>query len=338
MRTIARWTIGVALTVAAVEGGLRLHSPVLPSLRGGVGPFVPAERPAVVALEPDVVGCVELDANGDAPKAWVRRFGAGDEPGHRILFAGDSVTLGQGVRPSETYAGLIGAAYANAYGVPVEVVNAGVNAAGYCGVIRAVHHHQAKAEFQKTVVTLFADDLEQRAVLLEGDRVRANPRAIDGLVAAVASRSHLFNWVWHAAVSKAVEHQTRVGGAPPAHIMLPGRSVPKQTLDNLHDSIKGLSHVNPVWLLVPPAGLSLCPTPADPTSECGWMAADMDRIAEVLDAAQADWVDLRTIHEPSHVLDAERAWWNRDGRLPVHPNAAGHAALAGGARSAVLKR
>jgi lysophospholipase L1-like esterase len=336
MRRSVVFCLAAGVAFGAGELVLRLQDSMLPSMRGGLEAFLPSERPAVVALEADLPGCVETDTNGAAPKAWGMRVGEGVGPAHKLLFAGDSVTLGQGVKPAETYAVLLGTAYAETKGVAVEVVNSGVNAAGYCGVIRSVHHHHAHESFERTVVTLFADDLEQRAVVLEGDRIRANPRQLSGAVARAATWSHLINWFWHLALSQSVKRVTEAGESPPAHVTLPGRTVPRETLLNLERSIQGLSGIAPLWLLVPPAGLSLCPERPDPRSECGWMAADLERIAAVLNASGEEWVDLRSIKGSNYILNIERAWWERDGRLPVHPNQEGHRALAAAAASAML--
>ena len=188
------------------------------------------------------------------------------------------------------------------------------------------------------MIGLFADDLEQRAVVLDGEHVRANPTQLDGWVARLASEWYAFNWVWHAAVSAAVKDVVASGDRLPPHVMLPGRTVPKATLANLERAVRAAAAFDPIYLLVPPAGLRLCPENPDPTSECGWMVADMRRMAEVLDSANAAWVDLRTVPKEGHVLGVEHAWWRRDGRLPVHPNADGHRAIADAARRAVLSR
>ena len=331
-----RWVLGGALAVAAVEMGFRASGEALPSLRGGVSPFVPSERPGVVALADDVPGCIEEDSNGPPPTAWGMRVGTG--PGATLLFAGDSVTLGQGVSPSDTYAVQLGTSYAEAYGVTAEIVNAGVNAAGYCGVFRAVHHHHAHERFDRTVIALFADDLEQRAVVLEGEHVRANPAQIEGWVARLATASHAFNWVWHIALSAAVKDVVASGDPLPPHVRLPGRTVPETTLHNLERAIRAAARFEPIYLLVPPAGLRLCPERPAPNSECEWMVADMHRMAAALDSTNAAWVDLRNVPTEGHVLAVERAWWRRDGRLPVHPNASGHRAFADAAVQSIIGR
>jgi hypothetical protein len=76
----------------------------------------------------------------------------------KMLVAGDSVTLGSGVHPRDTWAVALGERLSAVSGRSVEIVNGGVNAAGYCGVIRTVHHHLATEDFDRVVVALFADD------------------------------------------------------------------------------------------------------------------------------------------------------------------------------------
>jgi len=64
----------------------------------------------------------------------------------------------------------------------------------------------------------------------------------------------------------------------------------------------------------------------------------MIRMAAVLDSTKAIWVDLRSVPTNEHVLGVEHAWWRRDGRLPVHPSADGHRALADAAGRTVISR
>ena len=330
---------GTVLALCTAELGLRTE-PELPSMRATYAPFHPSERPAVHGLQPDTPGCVELDPHGTAPRAWGMVIGEGEGPPIKVLFAGDSVTLGQGVRPRETFAVHLSEVLAKAKGISVEVVNAGVNAAGYCGVIRSVHHHHENETFDRTVITLFVDDLEQRAVVLEGGDLRANPALVDGWVAWAATESFAANWVWFQALRWAVDRSTSGGTRAPEYVATAERTVPAETLENLAQGIEGLSDKDVLWLLVAPVGFSLCEADADPNSECAWMAADGDRIAKVLDATGAEWVDLRNLWptgDGSAVLNVEMSWWREQGRLPVHPNPIGHAQIAGGAASAFLK-
>jgi lysophospholipase L1-like esterase len=335
-----RWLgLVAAAAFGLAELGLRAE-PELPSMRASFAPFQPSERPAVHGLQPDTPGCVELDPHGPAPRAWGMVVGEGEGPPARVLFAGDSVTLGQGVRPEGTFAVRMSEDLAKARGVPVEVVNAGVNAAGYCGIIRSVHHHHENETFDRTVITLFADDLEQRAVVLEGGDLRANPALIDGWVAWAATESFTVNWVWFQALHWAVDRATAGGTQAPEYVSIAGRTVPSRTMENLARSIEGLADKDVLWLLVAPVGLSLCEVDADPTSECAWMAADGDRIAAALDAAGVKWVDLRGLWatgDTSAVQTVEMSWWRNQGRLPVHPNPDGHAQIAEAASSVFIR-
>ena len=94
-----------------------------------------------------------------------------------MLVAGDSITLGDGVEPEESYAGRIAASIAESKGQPVQVVN-GCECHGYCHVIRAVHRHLRDEPFDTILVGLFADDLEQRAVTWKEERFASIPMSL----------------------------------------------------------------------------------------------------------------------------------------------------------------
>ena len=55
----------------------------------------------------------------------------------------------------------------------------------------------------------------------------------------------------------------------------------------------------------------------------------MVRMAEVLGRAGGNFTDLRGVWDDGvdHTQSLEQRWWREHGRLPVHPNAAGHARL-----------
>ena len=98
--------------------------------------------------------------------------GEGTEPPLRILVVGDSVAAGRGSAPNDTWAGVLAERLAKANNRPIDVHNAAVNASGYCGAFRAIHHYAAHHEFDRVVVGLFADDLEQRGHCLRRPRRR----------------------------------------------------------------------------------------------------------------------------------------------------------------------
>ena len=324
-RRLPLW-VGVVALLAEV--GLR-NEPELPSLRSNLVPFQPEGRPSVIAQEPDIPGCRD-DEPGHKPVAWTRIVGEQESPTLRMLVAGDSITLGEGVRPEETYAARVGQSISKSEQRPVEVVNAGVNAGGYCHVIRAVHEHLKEETFDLIVIGLFADDLEQRAVTLEDGEVRADPRLVEGFIGNMATRSYLFNWVWFQLLKVAVLQQTGGGHHPAHHVTRPGRQIPARSLANFSKSIEGLMPYNPVFVLIPPVGGPLCPTSPQAGSECDWLYTDMEEMAERIAAIDARLVDLRELWSDGadHTQSIERRWWREHQRLPVHPNPAGHERIA----------
>jgi len=328
----------VAGSVILAEGVLR-QSEQLPSLQAEVVFFRPKGRPAVVAPSHDLPGC-RGPSNDDKPVAWVQTFGAGSGAPLRMLVAGDSITLGDGVEPHETYAAIVAMALSKQENRPVEVVNAGVNAAGYCHVIRAVHRHLEDQSYDQVLVGLFADDLEQRAITLVGGQVRADPSMVDGPIGSLASQSYVFNWLWLKQLEWIVSRQTDDGRHPPAHVTRPGRTISVQTMDNFRRSIDGVLGYEPWLLLIPPVGGPLCSAVPEVGSECDWLGADMDRMVQILSEYGERFVDLRALWRDGedHTQALEQRWWREHGRLPVHPNAAGHARLGNAVVSAILKK
>mgnify|MGYP001223199204 CR=1 FL=1 len=321
--------VGLVGAVVLAELVLRISGP-LPSMAAEYLPFVPDGRPPVLALRTDSVGCVESDTGHPPSTAWTWLVRNGDGPPLKLLALGDSVTIGQGVEPSQTWAVGLAERLSAGTGRSVSVVNAGVNASGYCGAFRMLHHQLVHESFDKVVIGLFADDLEQRAVTIQSGMVRANPEALDGWVGRMATYSYVFNWAWLQVLQVAVVEQLRDGEPPPPYVVRPGRSVPAQTLTNFRLAIQMSESASPLFVLNPPAGQSLCTQPL-PDTECDWMAKDMDLMAQTLSASGVAWVDNRALFEdPAEnvILPIEGEWYSRDGRLPVHPNALGHHRIA----------
>jgi lysophospholipase L1-like esterase len=331
------WFAVAALCVLA-EFGLR-RAPTLPSLSAVMVPFAPVGRPAVRALQEDSEACIETDTNSEPPTAWAWMAGSGDGVPLKLLVAGDSMALGQGVRPAETWAVGLGERLSMTTERRVEVINAGVNAAGYCGVIRSVHHHLAHERFDAVVVSLFADDLEQRAVELAGGEVSINPALIGGPVGWAAGQSYVFNWVWLQIVKRAVAQATAEGTVPPEHVVRAGRQVPAQTVENLRLAIARLAEHVDLWILNSPAGIDRCGASPSPGSECDWLLSDMDLIADQLISTKVSWVDNRALFSGQRsrfTLRVEEGWFKQEGRLPIHPNPAGHQRILESVSSAVL--
>ena len=157
--TPSRLLLGVAGVAVLLEVGLRLSGP-LPSLRAQPRPFEAAAYPSVKAIGPEPRGCIETDTGQPPPTAWRWMAGEGTDAPLRMLVVGDSVALGRGVNPRDTWAVGLAQRLASVHDRRVEVVNAAVNASGYCGAFRTIHH-QAAHTIDWVVVGLFADDLEQ---------------------------------------------------------------------------------------------------------------------------------------------------------------------------------
>jgi hypothetical protein len=297
----------------------------LPSLRAEVVSFRPEGRPAVISPGPDIPGCRNAEDEAK-PVSWTRTIGDGDAPSLRLLVAGDSITLGEGVEPEQSYAAILASAISAQEGRPVEVVNAGVNAAGYCHVIRAVHRHMADESYDRVVIGLFADDLEQRAVTLVGGQLRADPTLVDGIIGTLATESYVLNWLWFKQLEWVIAYQTNEGRHPPAHVSHKGREIPVQTLLNFERSIRGVLDYDPLLVLIPPVGGALCPADPDPGSECAWLFDDMDRMVVTLESVGENFIDLRGLWDDGadYTQPMERRWWREHQRLPVHPSATGH--------------
>jgi hypothetical protein len=322
----AHLALAVAGALALCEVGLRLAGP-LPSLRTSPRPFEAADYPSVKAIGPDPPGCVEQDINQPAPVAWRWTAGEVTAPPLKVLVVGDSVALGRGVKPRDSWAALLAERLANAQDQPVEVFNAAVNASGYCGAIRMVHHHHAHQAFDRVVVGLFADDLEQRAVVLNDGEVYANPEVLPGAVGWLSTHSYVFNAIWLQVLRRALAENE---DGLPAQFIGAGRTVPQETMANLRDSILGISKYRPIFLLNPPAGMVHC-ADAQASSDCRWLSADMNKMAAVLEGSGVLWVDNRSLFDDEAIrttLPVEQDWYRRVGRLPVHPNGDGHRLIA----------
>jgi len=321
----AVWGVGILVAgTVLLEATLRLDSE-LPSLRADVVSFHPQERPAVVASGPDISDCRGPE-DDDKPVSWTRTVGEAEGVPIRLLVAGDSITLGEGVQPEESYAAILATALSVQENRPVTVVNAGVNAAGYCHVIRAVHRHMTDEPYDRVVIAFFADDLEQRAVTLVNGTLRADPTMVGGIIGTLAAGSYVFNWVWFKQLEWLITRQTDDGRHPPNHITRVGRTIPTETLLNFERSIHGVRSYDPLFVLIPPVGGALCPTEPHPGSECEWLVQDMARMVRTLGGMGDNFVDLRGLWSDGadHTQSMERRWWREQNRLPVHPNAAGH--------------
>ncbi len=326
--------------VMAAEVALRLVYENLPSLSVDTQPFVPEDRPSVVAQGPDLPLCHEPKQErpagaGESPPpavGWVRKLAGSGEP--FILFVvGDSGALGAGVEPEQTYAYGIAQRLQAQTSRPVHLFDLGYNAASYCGYLEELHHHLDRMTPDLVVLHMFADDLEQQALVLTGGVLRADPSHIESRAASwLLSNLYVVNWGWWKGLEWVVHYVTDGAQVAPTWVERGPRLIPKQTLNNFGDAMvhlqtrlqnEGVAQFN---FLISPAGWGMCPDAPSPTSECGWLAEDMDAMSVQLDEGGVSWTDLRDIwtDDSASVQELEMRFYREQGRLPVHPNEQGH--------------
>jgi hypothetical protein len=324
------------VSVYLVELGLRLWWPTLPSLAPlATVQSVPAG--ALPAEERDRLSCRQPPGGELHHQPWTARIGATETArmaqtaALRLWVAGDSVAQGAGVAQGQSFAALLAGQLALDQGRAVELWNLGIQGAAYCNSLVDLHLRLDLAcpgvECPDAVVLqLFADDLERRDSYTVQGQVIAFPwRVRQPALRALVSHSYTANLVWSQA-------RARLGGPVPRRGVDAAEQVRFRTaLRALGERLEALS-VAWVLTLLPPAGLPRCEDPSFALSvaDCGWMTQDMDLMAGMLDQEGLPWVDLRSVWRdaPDVTLEHERLDLDRRGRLPVHPDAAGHALLA----------
>lgn len=325
--------LGLAAAAAAgtlllLEAGLRLAYAELPSL----APLAGVESAPAGSLAEDEVGretCRQPPGGEILHSSWSLEIPGQGEALH-LWAAGDSITMGAGVRQEQTYAADLARRLAESTGRPVHLLDVGIQGAAYCNTVQDLHLYLDRACPGEDcpdalVLQLFADDLEQRTMYEVQGQVIAFPwREPNPLLRPVVSRSYLANLVWS-------QLRARRGSATPDRGILEADQ--RRFRGSLRALADRLDALDVAWVitLVPPAGLPWCDDAdfAARVTDCAWMAQDMDLMAVMLVQEGLPWVDLRSTWHglPDVTLDEERQELARRGRLPVHPSAAGHAHL-----------
>ena len=254
----------------------------------------------------------------------------------KVFVVGDSGALGAGVAPEETYAYQVAKQLSAEKKQSIELYNLGYNAAGYCIYLQELHRHLDLQIPDLVIVHMFADDLEQKALVMSGGVLRADPARLEtSVLRHLLSNSYTFNWIWWKSMTWIVTKTTDGGTRVPKWVETGPRLIPQKTQQNFTSSIVHLKKrltkedIDHVFFLASPAGWSLCPDNPSPTSECGWLEHDQTNIARLLDSTGVPWLDFRMIWNDSdqYVLRQERQFFQRYNRLPVHPNKDGHAKI-----------
>lgn len=329
------WLLALVSTLLAValgEGLLRLRYDALPSL-------APLESSDLEIRQFDWSDYPPMKENRDTSPTCreqsylVRRDGVedvrfGPEGGTplRLWVAGDSVTMGYGVGRGESFGSLLGARLAASAGVPVVVRNLGINGAGFCAVLRRLNENVgADGAPDVVVLTLFADDLEDRALVGVQKRLVALPDRVEsGLGRLLVSHSYLANLAWYAVVAGQQEQVE-------AHryIDAQGQVLFKDSVRFMQERLKAQGTAL-VTVLLAPAGLHLCAPSPPEGSRCQWLGPDMDLMAKLLGELGLPFLDLRRVWEGREtlVIAEELDRMKRGLELGIHPDARGHAVLA----------
>ena len=319
---------------ALTEWRLRQQYEIVPSLSVSMTPFTPEGRPATISHGPDPQNCHSHPlANGQSPPISWQRSIEGTLPTLKIFVVGDSGALGSGVRPEETYAYQLAKKIHSKKKQHVALYNLGYNAAGYCIYLQELHRHLDLQKPDLVVVHMFADDLEQKALVMSGGVLRADPGRLESdMLRTILGKSFATNWVWWKLMTWMVTQTTDGGTKLPKWVERGPRLIPDKTLANFSSSVvhlrdrlkgEGIPHT---FFLAAPAGMSLCPDKTRPTSECAWLKNDQNTIAKLLNETDVPWLDLRMLWGDSkiYILRQEHRFYREFGRLPVHPNQEGH--------------
>lgn len=306
---------GVLLAVGLGELGLRLLLPDLPSLaalhEGEWGDREDVRRWTDPPTDPATCG----EAQTHRPQRLRTTVHGQGEP-RTLWVVGDSLVHSWGVDWPASWPAVAADAVAVQHGRRLSLSRLGASGFGYCRNAAALNHLLDLQTPDAVVFQLFADDLERRSVVLVGDAVAAVPRH------PLTRHSYLANRLW-------LSWTTRLGSAQPER---DADAVGLARFMRVMSALGArLDDRDIPWLvvLVPPAGVERCGEGAEAWSDCDWLRGDLDRMAEELRSTAIPTLDLRTLwreEAPGTLPDEEQAWTER-GRLPVHPAAAGHAAI-----------
>ena len=340
-----RWGTVIVALLALAELGVRHHFSTLPSLAAleRAEPFEGTGHHIVVPDGPDPEGCLPgpaTDQSAELRFAWKRRLGPSEGEPLRFYVVGDSQVFAPGVPPEASFAFGLAETLQLSTERPVELVNLGFQAAGFCDYLQELHLHLDRAPLPDVVLlNVFADDLEQRALVLVEGEVAIDPSwvAFPG-VPFLLRQSWLLNWSWWQAARIAVQ---RSKDAP---YKAPTRWVEPAAQENFKRAWRTLSARSEqdgfatVVSLLAPSGASLCPDNPTEDSECGWMKADAELMAQMLFEASVVFTDLRSLSEEPvlAVLPSELASYRQTGALPVHLDALGHSRVVERLNRAVL--
>jgi hypothetical protein len=200
----------------------------------------------------------------------------------------------------------------------------GVPGGGYCEVLRALHHELDAADPDVVVLQVFADDLEQRAmIILDGAPLVFPASAGSPWVRGLVSHSYAANWAWSRFVA-------RQSPGPTRFVSEEGQAGFQSAMKALGERLDDQGTAFFVFLL-PPSGVKACNRPGPQEQICGWYAEDLNHMEALLVGVGISPLRLDTLwSNPSvQALPQElRRAETEPAYVPIHPSAAGHTHLA----------
>ncbi len=345
VRASARWTAQLVSTVIgliAVEFGLRQVYRSLPSINGLRGSEFRLEWLVDHAEDPDLSLCHEIRSFLSHRSRWtgpgtgvnvvfnqlhgvntsdegaITKYGSGED-GRTVWIAGDSLAYGLGVEPHQTFGAHIGRSLATQTGGAAYVRNLSVPGAGYCTVAQRVVGALNRRMPDLVVLTLSADDLEDRLMLAVNNQLIAPPDLAESRVSRwLVKRSWLANLAWFRWLS-----WTESGKDKRRFIGDETREGFRQAMSGLKQRIEGRGGRLVVAIVEPP-GMPLCSGAAN-LERCGWLREDMVTMSELLDEASVHHSVVKGLWSGrlEDIVKAEHAVASK-GVLAMHPSAEGH--------------
>jgi hypothetical protein len=191
-------------------------------------------------------------------------------------------------------------------------------------VLRALHHELDASSPDAVVLQVFADDLEQRAmIVLDGAPVVFPQSSGSQWVRAVVSHSYTANWAWS-------RYRARRNPGPARFISEAGRAGFQSAMETLRKRLETQDTALIVFLL-PLSGAKSCDMPGPQEQICRWYAEDLNRMKALLIQAGLPPLHLDTLwsNPSAHALPQEiRRAETEPAYVPIHPSAAGHTHLA----------
>ena len=314
------------------EVGLRLRYPGLPSLSPleespmEVKYFQWSDYPPMKEDRDLSLSCREQSYVVEPGSVREMSFGEGEGPPLKLWVAGDSVTMGYGVPRGTEFGSLLAGRLAKLTGGQVVLRNLGINGAGFCAVLRRLNENvRSDGAPDVVVLTLFADDLEDRAMVAVKSRLVAFPDRVDSTpIRLLVSNSYVANLIWYGISAQQEKQRTTR-----RYIDDKGQALFKDSVTYMRDRLKEQGTVL-VTVLLSPAGLHFCADEPVPGSRCAWLGPDMDLIARLLKESEIPFVDLRHVWEdkPTMIIHEELGRMRRGLELGVHPDEKGHQVLA----------